>query len=207
MNVELTHASLLSRVRDPADHEAWRLFEAKYRELILRFCRRQGLQQADAEDVLQLAMQFLVKSLPQFVYDPARGRFRDYLYRTVRSALARRSGRPRIPETALDTTMLAVLRDDDESPAAALWEREWVDHHYRLAMDTLRRTFEQRSLEVFERLVNGALVEEAASAFGMSPDAVYKARQRVRARLTELITQQVRDEEAVDDSRCPSCNR
>jgi RNA polymerase sigma-70 factor (ECF subfamily) len=156
------------------------------------------LQQADAEDVLQLAMQFLVKSLPQFAYDPKRGRFRDYLYQTVRSALSRRAKGPKSADCALDTTMMAVLPDEDDSQSSALWEREWINHHYRLAMDTIRQTFDSRSLDVFERLMNGSGVEETARAFEMSAEAVYKVRQRVRGRMEELIALQVREEEAVD---------
>lgn len=199
MNPELTQPSLLSRVRDPADQEAWRLFEAKYRELILRFCRRRGLQQADAEDVLQLAMQFLVKSLPQFAYDPKRGRFRDYLYQTVRSALSRHAKGPKSADRALDTSMMAALPDEDDSRGgAALWEREWINHHYRLAMDTIKQTFDSRSLDVFERLMSGSGVDETARAFEMSAEAVYKVRQRVRGRMEELVAQQIREEETVD---------
>src|SRR5690348_14597759 len=87
MNPELTQPSLLSRVRNPSDDQAWREFELKYRELILRFCRRQGMQQADAEDVIQIVLANLLRSLPNFLYDRNRGRFRDYLYRSVRNAI------------------------------------------------------------------------------------------------------------------------
>lgn len=202
MNPELTQPSLLSRMRDPSDHQAWRQFEGKYRELILRFCRRRGLQQADAEDVLQLSMQFLIKALPTFAYDPKRGRFRDYLYQTVRSALSRQTtggGSPKSPNRALDTSMMAAIPDEDDSPLAALWEREWINHHYRLSMDTIRQTFDPRSIDVFDRLMSGMTVEEAARAFGMSTESVYKIRQRVRGRMEELITQQIREEDTVDE--------
>nr|AQQ74895.1 hypothetical protein [uncultured bacterium] len=202
MNPELTQPSLLSRVRDPANHQAWREFEAKYRELILRFCRRRGLQQVDAEDVLQIVMANLVQSLPKFVYDPKRGRFRDYLYQAVRSGISRlKTGgtRPKTPVAALDTSMLHALEAEDESAAEALWNQEWINHHFRLAMETVRRTFEPRSVEIFERSVRGESVAHLAAAFQTTEQAVHKVRQRIRARMEELIAQQVRDEEAVDE--------
>ena len=98
-----THPSLLSRVRNPSDVAAWRQFEALYRELLVRFCRRRGLQLADAEDVVQVVLTNLSKSLPGFVYDPARGRFRDYLFRCARNAISQWAGRPRLHAGALDT--------------------------------------------------------------------------------------------------------
>lgn len=198
MNPELTQPSLLSRVRDPSDHAAWREFEGKYRELILRFCRRRGLQQTDAEDVLQLTMTQLVQALPKFIYDKSRGRFRDYLYQTVRSAFSRLKPRPNPRVAGLDTSMMEMVPAEDESQAAALWEREWVNHHYRQAMDGVRHSFEPRSIEVFERSVRGEPVEHLALAFAMTTQAVHKVRQRIRNRMEELIAQQVREEDKVD---------
>lgn len=201
MNPDLTQPSLLSRVRDPSNDAAWREFEAKYRGLLIRFCRRQGWQQADAEDLVQTVMTSLVRSLPGFVYDPRRGRFRDYLYRAVRNAMSQRSARPRERSGALDT-----LEDSPDGgsalhdpAAAAAWEQEWVDHHYRLAMSSVRAAFEPRSVEVFERSVAGESVESLAGRFNMSTQAVHKVRQRIRARLESLIAAQVRDEDRVDE--------
>src|SRR5262249_54521926 len=83
-----TRATLLGRVRDGDDAAAWREFDGAYREMLLRFCRSRGLQHADAEDVIQLVFVKLTGGLRRFEYDPGRGRFRDYLFRCVRSALA-----------------------------------------------------------------------------------------------------------------------
>jgi RNA polymerase sigma-70 factor (ECF subfamily) len=197
-NTDVTQASLLSRVRDPGNHQAWNEFERKYRNLILRYARKRGLQQTDAEDVLQVALANLVKSLPRFVYDPQRARFRTYLYRVVQSAICHQVSRPKPADRALEACMIEQTPGDDESGAAALWEQEWVSHHYRLALDSVRQTFEPRSIEVFERNMRGESVESLARAFDMSIQAVHKVRQRIRARMQELITQQVHDEDALD---------
>jgi hypothetical protein len=47
---------LLSRVRDVADEAAWREFQALYHDLLLLFCRRQGLQEPDAGAAAQNAL-------------------------------------------------------------------------------------------------------------------------------------------------------
>jgi hypothetical protein len=47
--------------------------------------------------------------------------------------------------------------------------------------------------------MSGMSVEDAARAFGMTSEGVYKIRQRVRARMQQLIAQQIRDEDAVDE--------
>ena len=48
-----TRVSLLVRLRDPADGEAWQTFVDVYAPLVYSYCRRKGLQEADASDVTQ----------------------------------------------------------------------------------------------------------------------------------------------------------
>lgn len=193
-----TRASLLSRVRDPSDAVAWGEFDAAYRDLIIRYCRAKGLQVADAEDVRQLVMLSLSRALRTFEYQPARGRFRGYLYRTVRNAITQHIARPKNRPDPIDHIELAMHASDDEEAVDALWEREWMDHHYRLAMKTVRETFDPRSVDVFDRLLAGASVETVAGDFGMSTQAVHKVKQRIRDRMTELIRDQVLEEDGPD---------
>lgn len=188
--MELTRASLLSRVRNASDEAAWREFDALYHDLLIRFCRRRGLQEVDAADVVQTVMTNLVKALPGFVYDRQRGRFRDYLYRCTGNAIARwaaernRPDRPNGEGPALD-------KADEETD----WEAEWMAHHYRLAMKTIRKTFEPRSVEIFDRSIAGETVAELAGAMKISEQAVHKVRQRIKARMEELIAAQIAEED------------
>lgn len=195
----VTHASLLSRVRDPADVAAWREFETRYRDLLLRFGRRRGLQQADAEDIAQVVLSNLSKSLRGFRYDPKRGRFRDYLFRCARNAIAQWASRPKHAQLALGTDggtdPLDAASGADDAEMAAAWEKEWIAHHYRLAMDEVGRTFEARSVEIFEASLAGKSVAELAAASGISEQAVHKVRQRIKARLEECIARQVAEED------------
>lgn len=194
----VTRVTLLSRVRDPSDAAAWSEFEARYRPLLVRFCRRQGLQQADAEDVTQIILTNLVRALPKFVYDSGRGRFRDYLFRCARNAITNWAARPTGRDVALDTSIEAATAPDGaaaDPESARAWEAEWIAHHYRLAMRTIRETFEARSVEVFDRSVAGETVAALSAAFGMSEQAVHKVRQRIKGRMEELIARQIAEED------------
>ena len=195
MGSETTQPSLLSRVRDPADDASWREFDAKYRELILRYCRARGLQTSDAEDVRQIAMANLAKSLRSFEYKPARGRFRGYLGQVVRSAISRHFKRPDTQARALDTSVLVTVEADDAGDADEVWEREWVRHHYRLAMQTVRAAFDPNSVQMFDRLLAGDSVSRLASDFQTTTQAVHKVKQRIRDRLKELIADQIKEED------------
>ncbi|HRX87509.1 MAG TPA: sigma-70 family RNA polymerase sigma factor [Phycisphaerae bacterium] len=191
---ETTQPSLLLRVRDSSDEDAWREFAGKYRDLVAGYCRSRGLQPADCDDVQQLVWMHLAKGMRGFDHDPARGRFRDYLRRVVCSAIARHFARPDPANRALDTAMLAVTPSGD-TDTDEVWGAEWVDHHYRLAMQTVRRTFDARSVAIFNQLVSGDSVAALAEAFEMTEQAVHKVKQRIRDRTAELIARQVREED------------
>ncbi len=198
MELPSTRTSLLTRLRDPADQAAWRDFEHRYRELMVRYCQTRGLQRADAEDVVQALLAGLARSLPKFDYDPARGRFRGYLLQCVRNGLAKWKSCPEHLNRRLGSTEAPKIADDGPTPdEAEAWEQEWIAHHYRMALETVRRTLEPRDVDIFDRSIAGAKAAELAAELGMTPDAVHKVRQRVRDRMEALIAQQIRQEDEV----------
>lgn len=189
-----TRRTLLARLREGDDADAWGQFEHTYRDLLVRFCRSLGIQAADADDISQMVLLKLVNGLKRFEYDPARGRFRDYLFRCARSTIADWKSRPTPRGWSVVPGGESALGRDGEDGLAAAFEREWVDHHYRRALRALREQMEPRSVEVMEALIRGRSVAQAGAEFQMTEDAVYKIQQRARQRLRELIESQVRDE-------------
>jgi RNA polymerase sigma-70 factor (ECF subfamily) len=79
----LLHTRLLS---SPQDTEAWEQFVARYSGPIYQWCRRYGLQDADARDVTQAVFSKLLRKLPLF--ERGRSRFRTWLYTIVHNAVA-----------------------------------------------------------------------------------------------------------------------
>ena len=61
------------------------------------------------------------------------------------------------------------MSESESDPASlAAWEQEWVDHHYRLAMTSVRADFKAQSVEVFERSVGGEGVESLAAGTSLT---------------------------------------
>ena len=76
-----TSTSLLVRLQQaPADQAAWAEFVRRYGTRIHGWCRRWGLQEADAQDVCQDVLVKLVRAMRAFRYDPAQS-FRGWLKR------------------------------------------------------------------------------------------------------------------------------
>ncbi|HEX6885409.1 MAG TPA: sigma-70 family RNA polymerase sigma factor [Planctomycetota bacterium] len=198
MGSDSTRPSLLARLSEGRDEADWREFESRYRDLVLRFCRRRGLQAADAEDACQLVFMALARALPGFRYDPGRGRFRDYLARVTQNTIHHLLACPERDLRLLETEVLDSLRRAPEDPLDPVFEDEWTQHHFRLAMRSVRTRSRPASLEVFERLLAGETVAGVARASGMSEEAVHKVKQRVGERLRQEIERQVRDEELLE---------
>ncbi len=192
-----THPSLLERLRDGSDDAAWADFDRRYGELIIRYCRGRGLSLADAEDVRQIALMNFAKAAKNFEYSPQRGRFRSYLGQVVRSAICRHCRRPDRTPVALDNGVLSSIIG--EEPGDEMWEREWVRHHLRVAMQTIRSAYAPQSVEVFDRLLAGRSTRDVAREMEMSEEAVHKVKQRIRNRLQTLVATQLAEEDGSID--------
>jgi RNA polymerase sigma-70 factor (ECF subfamily) len=190
-----TSATLLTRARDPRDEASWATFCARYRPIVVACARGAGMGAWEAEDVAQMVLLDLLRSLRSFRYDPQRGRFRDYLWVLVRHRVRRHHARSR--EELLEQRALEAVSDGRTPALERLWRTEWVRHHLDLAFASLRRDFEPRSLEVFEHLLAGNDEPATAERFGLSVAAVEKVKQRVRARMREIL--RTLDEEDVLD--------
>jgi RNA polymerase sigma-70 factor (ECF subfamily) len=83
-----TRASLLLRLRDPRDGEAWTEFVDLYAPLVYGYLRRQGLQDADAADLTQEVLTAVAGAIGRLEYDPARGAYRNWLFTLVRRQLS-----------------------------------------------------------------------------------------------------------------------
>ena len=82
-----TQATLLVRIRNPFDHEAWSRFVDLYAPLVYGFLRKRQLQDADAADLTQDVFRQVAASIESLEYDAKRGSFRGWLLTIVQHRL------------------------------------------------------------------------------------------------------------------------
>lgn len=193
----VTRPSLLIRIRDPRDREAWERFVEIYAPLIDHYGRKRGLQEADAADLAQEVLQVVASVMGTFEYDPGKGTFRGWLFTVTRNKLRRfLSRRGKQARGSGDTGVHQMLQEQaDETGEQAEWEREYQQRLFAWAADKVQGSFREATWQAFWRTaVENEPAAEVAESLGMTVGAVYIARSRVLARLREAVQDVVGDE-------------
>jgi RNA polymerase sigma factor (sigma-70 family) len=184
-----TSSQFLVRLgQQPIDQEAWSEFVARYGRLIHGWCRRWGLQAADAEDVTQNVLVDLARQMRRFEYDPThrfRGWLRTISYRSwCRFVEARRLGilgwnRPELERVCSPAAGEDLLRQIEEESDRELLER---------AMERVRRRVRPRTWEAFRlTAIEERSGAEVAALLGMKIPTVFVARSKVQRMLREEV--------------------
>jgi RNA polymerase sigma factor (sigma-70 family) len=184
-----TRASLLVRLRDQRDEQAWRQFIDLYTPMVYRYARKQGLQDADAADLSQEVLRVVAGAIGRLEYDPDRGAFRNWLFTIVRQRLSnwRRAQRVRLSGSG-DSATHRLLEECPAEAQEAQWQNEWQDRLFARACEQVRRDVNDATWQAFwKTAMEGRRGQEVAADLGMSIAAVYLARRRVLARLKELV--------------------
>ena len=84
-DIRATRQTLIQRLKNTADDEAWKEFYDFYWQLISGWARAFGCSPEKADDVFQETMVCLLRNISTFEYNPAKGSFRSYLKTIVRS--------------------------------------------------------------------------------------------------------------------------
>src|SRR4029077_18032019 len=136
-----TRASLLLRLRDAGDGDAWREFVDLYAPLVYGYARKQGLQDADAADLCQDVLGAVSGAVGRLDYDPRRGAFRNWLFTVVRRKLSNwRAARGNRAQGSGDRATHQILEKCPAPDATeAEWEAEWERRLAAWACEQARR--------------------------------------------------------------------
>lgn len=198
-----TRQSLLSRLRDWQDEEGWREFFETYWRLIYNVARKSGLDDLQAQEVVQATFIYLSRRMPTFRYEPARGSFKSWLRVVTRSRIsvyrrAEKAGafiREPLPGHGEETeSALEQLPDPAADVLDEVWQREWEENLLNAAFRRLRSKINAQQLLIFRLATAGELpLTLVARKLDVSLAQVYLARHRV-GRLLKAEVQRLRQE-------------
>jgi RNA polymerase sigma-70 factor, ECF subfamily len=162
------------------DPERWREFDAIYRPILFAYLRKRGVEESQANDVIQ---DIFVKVLDNIhTYDRARGRFRSWLFSLAHNTLIDHARRRARYHKALDEWVARMLRAT-HSDSLRMAE-EWVKIHREKILDhalaTVRARSSAKAWSCFEqRLLRERPAAEIGTELEIEPSAVYVNASRV----------------------------
>lgn len=187
----VTRVTLLQKLSDRHDEDAWRDFVAYYRGFIYGLIRRMGLSHSDADEVVQLVLLKSWDKLPDFRYDPSRGKFRGWLGRVtgnaVKNYLRDCTGRYVALENENGITINEKEFLSSESEIDRLAEEEWREYLPKLAWKNIAGDFGDNVKQVYQLMLAGKTPEEIAVEVGIAVSSVYVYKKRIQDKLSVEI--------------------
>jgi len=188
---ESTSSSLLNRSMQE-DPVAWARLVSLYGPLVYCWCRKWGMQPADAENIGQETFLKVVRKIKSFNAAQAGASFRGWIYRIahrslvdyVRKQKAEMSG---VGGSDGQTRLLQVEseypRDDGSESTCTSEETSLL---YSKAIELIRSEFSDRDWQAFFRVVvDGQDPCDIAEELDVSTNVVYLAKSRILRRLKQ----------------------
>jgi RNA polymerase sigma factor (sigma-70 family) len=190
-----TRRSLLSRLRNWDDQEAWRAFFDTYWKLIYNAAVRAGLNDAEAQDVVQETVIAISRKLPEFTYDPAKGSFKTWLMRQTTWRVAAQVRKrlpvepsPPGPHTGSRTTTLERVPDPALPALEAMWNEEWENNLLDAALRRIKAKVDAKQLQIYDLCVRKKWApSKVAKDLRLTTARVYLAKHRVGALLKKEL--------------------
>ena len=189
-----TSGTLLLRLRQLDDREAWGEFVEQYTPRIFAWCRRYRLQDSDAADVTQEVLGKLVKAIRTFDYDASRGSFRGWLKTVTNNAVRdfledlARPGRGS-GDTQIGGLLAALQAPDAIQDLTASLEEEAERELLREAEARVQMRVQPNTWEAYRlTALKNVAASDAAAELGMPVSEVYVAKSRVLKMLREEVT-------------------
>lgn len=186
-----THPSLLVRIRDARDRDAWYEFAKIYRPVIVRVARAKGMQDADADDLAQRVLVSVAGAIDRFDAE-GDAKFRTWLRRITDHAIINAVRRPRPDRGAggeIDVAAIASQSATD-GPDSDLLRIEYRRELFAWAARKVRDEFSDLTWQSFWlTAVEDVPIEEAARRLSRTTGSVYASRSRVMRRLVSEIAE------------------
>lgn len=181
-----TRYTLIGKLHNPQDAEAWAEFTSIYQPLIFRICRRRGLQHADAVDVTQDVLAKVAQAIEKFDMDQHGATFRGWLYRVTQNLVIDfMRKRDRNVLAKADHSLIKADQEQGKGSEESIEFRlEYQRQIFWLAAKEVRSQVKPTTWLAFHMTeIERRPVEEVAKELKLTTGSVYVSRSRVIAKL------------------------
>lgn len=190
-----TRPSLLNRLKAGDDTASWQEFYRIYGKLVRDFAIQAGLNDTEADEVVQETAIAIARHLPEFQYDPRKCRFKSWLLNQttwrIKDQFKKRAkdsaGKSPLQSSAPndDTARTATIHgvpDPASIDLEALFESQWRKNLLDAALERVKTKFSLKQLQIFDLLVAKEWpAADVARLLGVTLANVYVTKHRVAA--------------------------
>lgn len=188
-----TSMTLLLRVQEIEDSDAWGRFVERYAPQVFAWCRRHKLQDSDAADVTQEVLTKLVRTMRSFAYDSSRGSFRGWLKTVTQNAIRDLIAQSRKQGRGAGDTLTAKLLEQisDDTASAELEERITAQYERELLEEAgihVQARVKPKTWSAYHMTaVDQKTPADAAQSLNLPVSEIYVAKSRVIKMLREEV--------------------
>jgi RNA polymerase sigma-70 factor (ECF subfamily) len=200
-----TRSSFLNRLKAEDDAESWQEFYRIYGKLTRDFGIQAGLNDSEADEVVQETAIAMARHLPEYRYDPKVCRFKTWLLNQaswrIKDQLKRRkkesawlTGRPGEPleretprgDATSRTSTIHRIPDAAATDLDAMFEAHWRKNLFAAALERVKEKFSLKQFQIFDLLVLKEWpAADVARSLGVTLANVYVTRHRISAAIKQ----------------------
>ena len=190
-----TRQSLLSRLKDWNDNESWYEFFQTYWRFIYKIACQAGLSDSDAQDVVQETIESVSHQMPNFQWDPSKGKFKGFLYKSARfHILDRHRKNKQLAERYVKLSPGSSGTDpidniiDPASVSPPNWDEEWERNLAQAALRNVKAKVKPKHFQIFDLYVLKQWPSsKVADTLSISAGQVFLAKHRITVLLAKEI--------------------
>ena len=175
-----TRLTLIQRIKNKSDEQSWQEFVDIYRPYIAAVVRNMNINEAEIDDHVQTVLVICWNKLPEFDYNPGKGKFRFWLSRIVNYTVVnhiRKTGRRMELQENIEIP-LSVSPDVEQ-----MAEHEWKIFISKLAWENIKQNLSENVIYSFEQLMKGRKPAEIAAEIGVEENTVHVQKNRIEKKL------------------------
>lgn len=189
-----TRQSLLTRLKNWDDAKSWQEFFDTYWRLIYAVARKAGLNDAEAQDVVQETVIEIAGRMRDFKYDSG-GSFKAWLLTLTQWRIMDQFRKRELashPDNAVDRKTDVIERVSDSTTDERLsewWDDQWQHNLMEVALDKVKPRVGARTFQIFQlHVMKDWPVEKVARTLGVGKAQIYVAKHRVSTLVRKEVT-------------------
>ena len=181
---QFTRQTLLQKIKDTHNEDSWKEFVEIYRPYIFVIIKNLGVKADEIEDHVQSTLVICWQKLPDFHYDPDKGRFRYWLSRiakfTVSNHIRKFSRRSELDEKL-------EIPESLPSEIEKISDKEWKVFITKKAWGNIKVDLTENARLSFEALMEGESLDSISERLNMPKNTISVNKKRIEPKMFKEI--------------------